>query len=541
MTAGAQAPTPTFLPGPSVSVIGTGVDSFTSVGVFNGPTIQAVPASTITVTYTGFGSNPAAQAAFQAAIDVWASKLTSSVVIKINADWTALGPGVLGQAGPTNLVANFSGAPQANTYYPIALAEAIAGTNLNGSTAEISASFSSSFSNWYFGTDGATPSGKYDFESVVMHEVGHGLGMIGFYSYSGGTGSYQVLSPFDRYIVNGANQVLASTYANNSTALGSQLVSNNLFVNGTNAMSANGGAKPKLYDPATWSGGSSVYHLDDATYPPGNANSLMTSAIGTAEAIHDPGPITLGSFRDIGWTIAGGGGGPPPATQLAFTSAPGSSTVGVPFGTQPVVAVRAADNSTVTTDNATVVTLAINSGPVGGVLTCSGGLSKTAVAGVASFSGCAANVAGTYTLKATATGLTQATTGAFALTAAPATKLGFTAAPSGGGAGSAFPTQPTVAVQTAAGATVTTDNATVVTLAVASGPGALTCTGGLAKTVAAGVASFSGCAVNVPGTYTLRATATALTQATTASFAIAGAPGSPPAKPTYVTATTDTA
>ena len=34
--------------------------------------------------------------------------------------------------------------------------------------------------DWYFGTDGNTPSRRRDFVSVVLHEIGHGLGFISF-------------------------------------------------------------------------------------------------------------------------------------------------------------------------------------------------------------------------------------------------------------------------------------------------------------------------------------------------------------------------
>jgi hypothetical protein len=43
--------------------------------------------------------------------------------------------------------------------------------------------------------------------------------------------------------------------------------------------------------------------LDDATYTYGNENSLMTHAIGKGEAVHNPGPVTLGVLADIGWKI----------------------------------------------------------------------------------------------------------------------------------------------------------------------------------------------------------------------------------------------
>ncbi len=111
---------------------------------------------------------------------------------------------------------------------------------------------------------------------------------------------------------------------------------------------------------------------------------------------------------------------------------------------------------------------------------------------------------------------------------APAAKLAFTTQPGNGTAGQPLSVQPVVAVQTAAGATVTADSATVVTLAV-SGSATLTCTGGLSKTVAAGLAVFTGCTVTPAGTgYTLTATSSPpLTPATSAPFNVTAAPPTP--------------
>ena len=72
--------------------------------------------STFVVTYNGF--TPQAQTAFQAAVDVWASQIQSSVPIRVTANWTTLGPGILGSAGPRHLFRNFPGAPDPNTWFP---------------------------------------------------------------------------------------------------------------------------------------------------------------------------------------------------------------------------------------------------------------------------------------------------------------------------------------------------------------------------------------------------------------------------------------
>jgi hypothetical protein len=108
----------------------------------------------------------------------------------------------------------------------------------------------------------------------------------------------------------------------------------------------------------------------------------------------------------------------------------------------------------------------------------------------------------------------------------PATRLGFLIQPGGAVANSPFVTQPVVAVQDANGYIVVSDNATLVTLAIATNPsgGALTCTTN-PVTVVNGVAAFSGCRINLTGSgYTLAASGGSLTSATSASFNVTQIP-----------------
>lgn len=250
--------------------------------------------------------------------------------------------------------------------------------------------------------------------------------------------------------------------------------------------------------------------------------SFTSTTAGTVSVVartNAPGTSTtvLGLSNTVTVTFGGGAA----ATQLAFTAAPTSAVVGTPFTTSPVVAVRDSGGTLVSGDNTTQVALSLASAPGGAVLTCTGGNSRTASNGLATFNGCSVSTAGAgYVLRATATGLTQADWASFAAaTHGPAAKLGFLAQPAGTSAGSPLTTQPVIAVQDAGGATVLSDGATTVTLAVQSGPGALTCTGSNTRTVSAGVATFSGCTVSVGGAYVLRATSNPVyTPADSASF-----------------------
>ncbi len=108
------------------------------------------------------------------------------------------------------------------------------------------------------------------------------------------------------------------------------------------------------------------------------------------------------------------------ATKVGFTAQPNAGVVTQAFPIQPVVAIQDTGGNTVTTgaSSTLTVTLAIGANPGGGVLTCTGGLTKVAVAGLATFAGCAISAAGVgYTLVASATGMTSATGTAFTVTA----------------------------------------------------------------------------------------------------------------------------
>jgi hypothetical protein len=257
-------------------------------------------AATFQVTYHGF--TPVAQAAFQAAVNIWASKVTSTVPITVDATFQPLGAGILGSAGPQYIWKDFTGAPQPGTWYVDAIANKRSGAQMNAAP-DIVASFNSNFTNWYFGRNGVTPVGTYDFESVVMHELGHGLGFLGAGQVSSGLGTVRIQnSPtaYDRFTENGAGTKLL-TFPNNSTQLGDQLLSNNVFFDSVKVRNHNGGQTARLYAPASWQSGSSYSHLDEATYPKGDANSLMTPSLSSAEAIHSPGAISLWLLKSIGW------------------------------------------------------------------------------------------------------------------------------------------------------------------------------------------------------------------------------------------------
>ncbi len=249
---------------------------------------------------------PDAIAAFQFAIDIWSREIVSSVPINIFVDFRALGSDVLAQAGPAYFVSNFPNAPLNSISYPAALANALAGeVLLPNQPSDLNVSLNSSV-NFYLGTDGNTPESQFDFVTVALHEIGHGLGFLAAPNRSGTEASLALATefpiPYTNFITDG-NNVRALDIEDPSTELLAYLTSDNLFFEGQSATEAFSGVNPKIEAPSLFSGGSSISHLDEEVFSIGDANSLMTPIIGMSESLFDIGDITRGVLKDIGWEL----------------------------------------------------------------------------------------------------------------------------------------------------------------------------------------------------------------------------------------------
>ena len=106
---------------------------------------------------------------FQRAMDTWEALIASSVEIRVGALFTALScngmSALLGSSGPETVFRDFAGAPQPTTWYPVALANSLAGVDLDPGGEHVGAAFSSNLdegclsgvSGWYYGLDGNAP------------------------------------------------------------------------------------------------------------------------------------------------------------------------------------------------------------------------------------------------------------------------------------------------------------------------------------------------------------------------------------------------
>jgi len=235
----------------------------------------------------------------------------------------------------------------------------------------------------------------------------------------------------------------------------------------------------------------------------GNGYTLTASASGLAGATSNTFNITVGSASKLGFLVQpsnGSGGSTLPSVQVEVRDLGGNR-------------VPSASNS---------ITLSIGTNP-GPNAALTGGGATPASGGVAAFSSLSIDSAGTgYTLVATATGLTMATSNAFNIAVGPASKLGFLQQPpSNTNGGAVMSPAMTVEVRDAGGNRVTTANNSI-TLAIGNnvGPSA-TLSGTNPVSATNGLASFSGMSIDSAGSgYTLTANASGVNGATSSSFNI---------------------
>ena len=235
----------------------------------------------------------------QAAVDVWSENFSSTVPINININWgRSTSYSVLASASAKKNFANFIGAPDKTLYYPSALANALSGKDLDPNAAEMEITINSS-APWYYGIDGNCPARSYDLVSVILHEMAHGLGFISgtYYDEFSGFGRVDQPTPFDAYAQLPDGRRLADM-PSPSLETGKAMTTN-LVWSGDMATKENNGVKLKLYTPTAYEAGSSVAHLDEATFSRSGNNAVMTPNLDSGEVFHLPGSLLLAMFEDM--------------------------------------------------------------------------------------------------------------------------------------------------------------------------------------------------------------------------------------------------
>lgn len=264
--------------------------------------------------FTPTGGNPAQTVgdarmiAFQFAANLWGSSLDGNVEVLVEGQWDPLPctatSGTLGAAGPVTVHGNFANAPNLNTWYPAALAGSLSGSDPSPGNPDISATFNSDLgtpgclttSGWYYGLDGNPPAGQFDFVSILLHELGHGLGFLSLVDLNTG----QKLSGFDdTYILNLMDTTITpSQWPNMTNAQRLTSITNdpNVFWTGPSVFAANGNSNIRMHAPNPAQPGSSISHFSNSVTP----DELMEPFYVAAN--HDLG-LALNLMEDIGWVL----------------------------------------------------------------------------------------------------------------------------------------------------------------------------------------------------------------------------------------------
>lgn len=255
---------------------------------------------------------------FEHAAKIWESVMDSNVPIVVDAQFDPLtctaSSAVLGSAGATVSGRNFPNAPISDTFYSISQANSLAGFDLFAGS-DINATFNSSIdnnndclngTNWYYGLDGNIPAGTVDLLSVVLHEIGHGLGFFTLVNLV--TGQKGGTTPSnDAYMLNLEDHSLGRGWGHPATSdaerLASSIDTGDLHWTGVNvnALISNytaginqGHVQMNAPDPLI--SGSSVSHFSTAMTPD---EMMEPNLVGSYSG---PG-LALPLFKDIGWPV----------------------------------------------------------------------------------------------------------------------------------------------------------------------------------------------------------------------------------------------
>jgi len=279
-------------------------------------------AAVFEVTYTD-NVPTAARNSFERATAIMSSFINSSVPITVMVEASDdLAPGSLAGASPGTFLRDFPNAPVVNAWYPVALAEKLEQQNFSNAQApfDINVTYNSE-TNWNFTSTNITGN-QFDFVTVILHELMHGLGFSGLGNVNdNGLGNLLLQNfpaAYSTFLQNGNGDNLFQTFPSPSVVLGDQLTSNDVFMN-TETLAAQNQIS-RIFSPSPFNPGSSISHLDQFTFT-GTPHALMRPGIGPGSIIHNPGNIALDILYDLGWR----------KTSVRHQPGPISSDVNMPY------------------------------------------------------------------------------------------------------------------------------------------------------------------------------------------------------------------
>jgi len=281
--------------------------------------------------------------AFQHAANIWGATLPGGPTITVRASWEdqpcEANSGTLGSAGAIGLVRNFPNAPATNTWFGQALANTLAGFDIDPANPEIRARFNKKLgqpgclqnSHWYYGFD-TNSSGGIKLVAVLLHEFAHGLGFQTFTSSSTGAqiaaqNGEPYPSTIDRFLfdntvgknwtqMTNAERMASAVNTGNLVFTGAQVLSDAAFLDS----GKDSQGRPRMYAPNPIRVGSSVSHWDTVASP----NQLMEPNITVDiwQSVAMPEDLTFSLLKDIGWCGLNCPPPPPPPSPTPTPSPP---------------------------------------------------------------------------------------------------------------------------------------------------------------------------------------------------------------------------
>lgn len=260
------------------------------------------------------------RAAFEHAMSIWAAHLDGTIPLKVQAEFNNLDPGVLGLSTVIAGFANLPGFPEPGWVFVGPLASQLNDNDRSDSFGnhmfvEFNTDFDavpSGSGKWYYGTDGLVPSGDNDLVTAALHEMGHGLGMIG--NVNSGTGAYSGIPHYFLFfaVQRGSTNLFFDDMSNVQRL--AAITSGEVYFSGPNIIAANipnpsnipdpsnplvnAAGEAKLYTPSPWESGS-LSHWDKYHFP--DVRTMLMKS-GPVHPVLNIG-YTKELLKDLGWTF----------------------------------------------------------------------------------------------------------------------------------------------------------------------------------------------------------------------------------------------
>lgn len=226
--------------------------------------------------------NPKIRNAVEFVTEIVSREIISTVPIRVQMLATNT-TGALAAANQTQ-VNNFPNSPIANVNYPKALANALAGFDLNPDRRDFSVIFSvNPLFDIYYGLDGNNNANELDFVSILLHEFMHGIG----FAYSSTNSAF-----FERFEDKNGNKL--STFPLDSPRISDIFDNQNIFLDQD--------GKPEI-DGVVGGLVNGLSHLEETRYLVGDENSLMTPFFNAGEINRNIGPFVRELLNNMGWQL----------------------------------------------------------------------------------------------------------------------------------------------------------------------------------------------------------------------------------------------